>query len=73
MFDTIMQIITTPHMGYVEKRAILVTLRDLRHREVQEVALLTKFIEMYDKLIKDQKEEADKLKQYLSVPHAIPC
>lgn len=73
MFDTIMKIITTPCMGYVEKRAILVTLRDKFIREVNEAEDLTKFIEMYDKLIKDQEEEANKLNQYLSAPHVIPC
>ena len=73
MFDTIMKIITTPCMGYVEKRAILMTLRDKFIREVNEAKDLTNFIEMYDKLIKDQEEKANELSQYLSVPHAIPC
>ena len=73
MFDTIMKIITTPCMGYVEKRAILVTLRDQFIREVHEAEALTKFIEMYDKLIKDQEEASNEIKQYLSAPHVIPC
>ena len=73
MFDTIMKIITTPCMGYVEKRAILITLRDQFIREVHEAEDLTKFIEMYDKLIKDQEEASNALKQYLSPPHVIPC
>ena len=73
MFDTVMKIITTPCMGYVEKRAILVTLRDKFIREVHEAEDLTKFIEMYDKLIKDQEEESNEIKQYLSAPHIVPC
>ena len=73
MFDTIMKIITTPCMGYVEKRAILITLRDKFIREVNEAKDLTQFIEMYDKLIKDQEEASNELKQYLSVPHVVPC
>ena len=73
MFDTIMKIITTPCMGYVEKREILVTLRDQFIREVHEAEDLTKFIEMYDKLIKDQEEASNEIKQYLSVPHVMPC
>ena len=73
MFDTIMKIITTPCMGYVEKRAILITLRDKHFYQNGEVSELNQFIEMYDKLIKDQEEKANELSQYLSVPHAIPC
>lgn len=73
MFDQIMKIITTPCMGYVEKRAILITLRDQFIREVHEAEDLTKFIEMYDKLIKDQEEASNEIKQYLSGPHVIPC
>ena len=73
MFDAIMKVITTPCMGYEEKRAILITLRDKFIREVNEAEDLTQFIEMYDKLIKEQEEKSNELKQYLSVPHCIPC
>ena len=73
MFDTILKIITTPCMGYEEKRAILITLRDKHFYQNGEVSELNNFIEMYDELIKKQEEASNELRKYISEPHCIPC
>lgn len=70
----ILQIITTPGMGYKEKLELLKTLRDNFFYQDGELSELNPFIETYERLYKEQEEAKKALEQYMMCgPHAIPC
>lgn len=70
----ILQIITTPCMGYKEKLELLKTLRDKFYYQDGELSELNPFIETYERLYKEQEEAKKELEQRMKRgPYVIPC